>query len=93
MLLHINKKTSHNFMRTEITIYRGQYEHIEGSVPGFLDYHPWVLTCNVSTIATRPLEHTNEEIQDAMFITSFSNLLFPYIFMCIWKHSAFTAVM
>lgn len=26
-------------MKTEITIYRGQYEHIEGSVPEFLGSH------------------------------------------------------
>lgn len=44
-------------------MYRGQYEHIEGSVPEFLDSHPWVLICNVSTIATGPLEHIDEEIQ------------------------------
>lgn len=50
-------------MQTDITIYRGQYEHIEGSVPEFLDSHPWGLICNVSTITTRPLKHTDEETQ------------------------------
>jgi len=53
-------------MRTGITVYRGQPEHIKGSVPEFLDTHRWVLVCSVSTFATKPLEHNDKEIQIRM---------------------------
>lgn len=54
-------------------------------VPGFLDSHPWILICNISTITTRPLEHIDEEIQ--IRVQCLSHAFFKSaLSLCIYVH-------